>query len=116
MRGSQARRPPGICWPRVFRWSWPTPDSAVNTTGGPVAGELRGRGAASVSTTCSPTRGPHAPVWSSMSPGFAPAHPLVVAAADAGVPVWGEVELAWQIDQDGWFGAPHLARGDRNQR
>lgn len=31
------------------------------------------------------------------SPGFSPAHPLMAAAADAGIPVWGDVELAWRV-------------------
>ena len=32
-----------------------------------------------------------------VSPGFSPRHPLVVAATEAGVPVWGDVELAWRL-------------------
>jgi UDP-N-acetylmuramoylalanine--D-glutamate ligase len=31
------------------------------------------------------------------SPGWRPEQPLLVAAAAAGVPVWGEVELAWRL-------------------
>ena len=31
------------------------------------------------------------------SPGIPPRHPFMVAAAAAGVPVWGEVELAWRM-------------------
>ena len=31
------------------------------------------------------------------SPGFRPSHPVLAAAADAGVPVWGDVELAWRV-------------------
>lgn len=31
------------------------------------------------------------------SPGFRPDHPLLVAAAARGIPVWGEVELAWRM-------------------
>jgi UDP-N-acetylmuramoylalanine--D-glutamate ligase len=31
------------------------------------------------------------------SPGFRPGHPLLVAAAARGIPVWGEVELAWRM-------------------
>jgi UDP-N-acetylmuramoylalanine--D-glutamate ligase len=31
------------------------------------------------------------------SPGWRPTHPLLVAAAAAGVPVWSEVELAWRL-------------------
>ncbi|WP_026303727.1 UDP-N-acetylmuramoyl-L-alanine--D-glutamate ligase [Jongsikchunia kroppenstedtii] len=40
------------------------------------------------------------------SPGFRPDHALPSAAAAAGVPVWGEVELAWHVDRSGEFGAP----------
>lgn len=40
------------------------------------------------------------------SPGFAPTHPLMVRAAVAGVPIWGEVELAWQVDRSGALGVP----------
>lgn len=32
-----------------------------------------------------------------VSPGFAPAHPLVVWSTAADVPVWGDVELAWRL-------------------
>ncbi len=31
------------------------------------------------------------------SPGWAPTQPLLAAAARAGVPIWGEVELAWRM-------------------
>ena len=31
------------------------------------------------------------------SPGFHPDHPLLLAAASRGIPVWGEVELAWRM-------------------
>jgi UDP-N-acetylmuramoylalanine--D-glutamate ligase len=40
------------------------------------------------------------------SPGFAPSTPVLAAAAAAGVPIWGDVELAWRLDQAGWFGTP----------
>lgn len=40
------------------------------------------------------------------SPGFAPDTPLLVAAAAAGVPVWGDVELAWRLDAAGRYGPP----------
>jgi UDP-N-acetylmuramoylalanine--D-glutamate ligase len=40
------------------------------------------------------------------SPGFAPTTPVLAAAAAAGVPIWGDVELAWRLDQAGWFGTP----------
>ncbi|HEY9478130.1 MAG TPA: UDP-N-acetylmuramoyl-L-alanine--D-glutamate ligase [Microbacteriaceae bacterium] len=32
-----------------------------------------------------------------VSPGFPPRHPLVVWAHEHGVPVWGDVELAWRL-------------------
>ncbi|MFM9921129.1 UDP-N-acetylmuramoyl-L-alanine--D-glutamate ligase [Lacisediminihabitans sp. H27-G8] len=32
-----------------------------------------------------------------VSPGFAPSHPLVAWSTGAGVPVWGDVELAWRL-------------------
>ncbi len=47
-----------------------------------------------------------------VSPGWPPAHPLLVAARAAGVPVWSEVELAWRlrVDRAGGGGpAPWLA-------
>lgn len=31
------------------------------------------------------------------SPGYRPSHPLLAAAADAGIPIWGDVELAWRV-------------------
>ncbi len=44
------------------------------------------------------------------SAGIPPTDPLLVAAAAAGIPVIGEVELAWRIDHDGPAGAPTAAR------
>ena len=32
-----------------------------------------------------------------VSPGWRPDHPLLTQAGDCGVPVWGEVELAWRL-------------------
>jgi len=81
---------------------------AGQTTEVPVAAELRAAGARCVGIDDLLAD----PEWTArtglvvVSPGFAPTHPLVVAAGDAGLPVWGEVELAWRIDHDGWFGAP----------
>ncbi|MFI5084351.1 MAG: UDP-N-acetylmuramoyl-L-alanine--D-glutamate ligase [Actinomycetales bacterium] len=31
------------------------------------------------------------------SPGLRPSHPLLAAAAAAGIPIWGDVELAWRV-------------------
>ncbi|MEO9327597.1 UDP-N-acetylmuramoyl-L-alanine--D-glutamate ligase [Gordonia aurantiaca] len=52
------------------------------------------------------------PEWSSdvavviVSPGFAPTHELVVRAERDGIPIWGEVELAWRVDAAGLLGEP----------
>src|ERR1700744_5043463 len=35
------------------------------------------------------------------SPGFPPTAPVPAAAAAAGVPVWGDIELAWRLAQGG---------------
>jgi UDP-N-acetylmuramoylalanine--D-glutamate ligase len=40
------------------------------------------------------------------SPGLPPTAPVLVAAAAAGVPIWGDVELAWRLDQSGRYGPP----------
>ncbi len=40
------------------------------------------------------------------SPGFSPATPLLAAATAAGVPIWGDVELAWRLDAAGHYGPP----------
>lgn len=40
------------------------------------------------------------------SPGIPPGAPVLVAAVAAGVPVWGDVELAWRLDQSGRYGPP----------
>ncbi|MDY6999100.1 MAG: UDP-N-acetylmuramoyl-L-alanine--D-glutamate ligase [Actinomycetota bacterium] len=40
------------------------------------------------------------------SPGFPPTAPVLAAAGQAGVPVWGDVELAWRLDRSGRFGPP----------
>jgi UDP-N-acetylmuramoylalanine--D-glutamate ligase len=41
-----------------------------------------------------------------VSPGFAPTAPVPAAAAAAGVPIWGDVELAWRLDASGYYGPP----------
>ncbi len=38
------------------------------------------------------------------SPGFPPTAPVPVAAAAAGVPIWGDIELAWRLDTSGYYG------------
>ena len=40
------------------------------------------------------------------SPGFSPTTALLAAAAAAGVPIWGDVELAWRLDASGRYGPP----------
>ena len=40
------------------------------------------------------------------SPGFPPTAPVLAAAASAGVPIWGDVELAWRLDNSGRYGPP----------
>jgi UDP-N-acetylmuramoylalanine--D-glutamate ligase len=40
------------------------------------------------------------------SPGFSPTTPPLAAAAAAGVPIWGDVELAWRLDAAGHYGPP----------
>ncbi len=40
------------------------------------------------------------------SPGFSPSRPVLAAAAAAGVPIWGDVELAWRLDAAGHYGPP----------
>ena len=40
------------------------------------------------------------------SPGFPPTVAVLAAAAAAGVPIWGDVELAWRLDAGGYAGQP----------
>ncbi|NGR05975.1 UDP-N-acetylmuramoyl-L-alanine--D-glutamate ligase [bacterium SGD-2] len=40
------------------------------------------------------------------SPGFAPDAPLLSHAAGAAVPIWGDIELSWRIDQAEVYGPP----------
>jgi UDP-N-acetylmuramoylalanine--D-glutamate ligase len=40
------------------------------------------------------------------SPGFAPTASVPAAAATAGLPIWGDVELAWRLDAAGRYGPP----------
>jgi UDP-N-acetylmuramoylalanine--D-glutamate ligase len=40
------------------------------------------------------------------SPGFPPTAPVLAAAADAGLPIWGDVVLAWRLDNSGRYGPP----------
>ena len=43
-----------------------------------------------------------------VSPGLRPSHPLIRSAIDRGIPVWGELELAWRL-RDEHRNAPWLA-------
>jgi UDP-N-acetylmuramoylalanine--D-glutamate ligase len=38
------------------------------------------------------------------SPGFRPTAPVLAAAAAAGLPIWGDVELAWRLDVAEYYG------------
>ena len=40
------------------------------------------------------------------SPGFPPSAPVLAAAAATGIPIWGDVELAWRLDAAGHYGPP----------
>lgn len=40
------------------------------------------------------------------SPGFQPSAPVLAAAAAAGLPIWGDVELAWRLDAAACYGTP----------
>ncbi|BBY53313.1 UDP-N-acetylmuramoyl-L-alanine--D-glutamate ligase [Mycobacterium koreense] len=40
------------------------------------------------------------------SPGFAPGAPVLAAADAAGVPIWGDVELAWRLDRAAVYRPP----------
>ena len=51
----------------------------------------------SCSAPASTRRSRTTPTCSSSSPGLPPRAPLIRAAAGAGVPVWGELELAWRL-------------------
>lgn len=39
----------------------------------------------------------HKPDVVVVSPGFVPRHPLLTWAAEQGIPVWGDIELAWRV-------------------
>jgi UDP-N-acetylmuramoylalanine--D-glutamate ligase len=40
------------------------------------------------------------------SPGLPPHAPVLAAATAGGIPVWGDVELAWRLDRSGRYGRP----------
>ncbi|PFG35882.1 UDP-N-acetylmuramoylalanine--D-glutamate ligase [Flavimobilis soli] len=95
--------------------------AGLGVTGRAVAAALDGRAAA---VTTLDAKAPDADLQDSAdvdlatvdlivaSPGWAPSHPLLAAAAEAGVPVWSEIELAWRLRVDRASGggpAPWLA-------
>jgi UDP-N-acetylmuramoylalanine--D-glutamate ligase len=63
---------------------------------------------AGVSTVSASTAAQHITNYALVvvSPGFRPTAPVPAAAAAAGVPVWGDVELAWRLDSSGHYGPP----------
>ncbi|MBA3619823.1 MAG: UDP-N-acetylmuramoyl-L-alanine--D-glutamate ligase [Acidothermales bacterium] len=61
------------------------------------AADLRARGATVLLADAVPPGLPPATQLVVTSPGFPPRAPLPQAAAAAGVPVWGDVELAWRL-------------------
>ncbi|MYR05214.1 UDP-N-acetylmuramoyl-L-alanine--D-glutamate ligase [Gordonia sp. SID5947] len=75
----------------------------------PVADELSDLGAQLVGTaSLLDDEWPAEPALVIASPGFSPTHPLIVRALEAGVPIWGEVELAWRVDRAGLLGEPRI--------
>jgi UDP-N-acetylmuramoylalanine--D-glutamate ligase len=69
---------------------------------------LRGYAESGVATVATPTATQQISDFALIvtSPGFAPTTPLLAAAAAAGVPIWGDVELAWRLDAAGYYGPP----------
>ncbi|MGH3563664.1 MAG: UDP-N-acetylmuramoyl-L-alanine--D-glutamate ligase, partial [Mycobacterium sp.] len=69
---------------------------------------LRPHADAGVATVSPATAAPHIAEYVLVitSPGFPPSAPVLVAAAGAGVPIWGDVELAWRLDAAGHYGPP----------
>jgi UDP-N-acetylmuramoylalanine--D-glutamate ligase len=63
---------------------------------------------AGTATTSSSTAARHITDYALVvtSPGFPPTAPVPAAAESAGVPVWGDVELAWRLDAAGYYGPP----------
>lgn len=80
--------------------------TVTDRPGNPGLAELAELGARPVVDLASPEPGTGLVVT---SPGFKPDHPLLVAARDAGVPVIGDVELAWEVARSRGRPAPWLA-------
>jgi UDP-N-acetylmuramoylalanine--D-glutamate ligase len=70
--------------------------AGAGVTGTSVSEVLTARGAA-VTIVTDPASLPPDSDLVITSPGWAPQHPLFAQAAAAGVPVWGDVELAWRL-------------------
>ena len=50
------------------------------------------------------------------SPGFAPTHAVIAWAQDAGIAVWGDIELAWRVRDKVVRADGSLAKGERQRR
>ncbi|MDQ1709269.1 MAG: UDP-N-acetylmuramoylalanine--D-glutamate ligase, partial [Frankiaceae bacterium] len=102
-------QPPARSWLRSSATPVPWPGLRVVVCGSGVTGTaaaryLRDRGAA-VDVVDSPPDAPApevgVPDLVVSSPGWPPHHPLLLAMADARVPIWSEVELAWRATPPG---------------
>ena len=73
-----------------------------------IAGAIAGQGARTIDTAGAIATIAAAGAFDLVitSPGFPPSAPVLAAAAAAGVPIWGDVELAWRLDAAGHFGTP----------
>ncbi|MEO6713415.1 MAG: UDP-N-acetylmuramoyl-L-alanine--D-glutamate ligase [Mycobacteriales bacterium] len=101
--------PPAADWLRSSAREIPWPQLRVVVCGGGISGAaaarfLTGRGA-TVDVVESPVDAPAPDVGRPdlvvTSPGWPPHHPLLIELADARVPIWSEVELAWRATPPG---------------
>jgi UDP-N-acetylmuramoylalanine--D-glutamate ligase len=65
-----------------------------------AARRLAGFGGAEITLGGIPSQAPPGTQLVVTSPGIRPSTPLLAAAAAAGIPVWGEAELAWRLHPD----------------
>jgi len=77
-----------------------TEDPAVSAAAAAVESGIAALGARTVFGPRSPAVPPPGTQLVVTSPGVPPRAPLLTAAAAAGTPVWGEVELAWRLRPD----------------
>jgi len=77
-----------------------TEDPGVSAAAASAELELAALGARTAFGPGSPVVPPRGTQLVVTSPGVPPRAPLVIAAAAAGTPVWGEVELAWRLRPD----------------